>query len=247
MKKLLLLLVVVFVFNNTMAQMTWMSAYKVEPLKMKDAKSAIEKKTKKYNSDVDGELIYTYEIIAGDRANYLVRSGFAQSMAQFDSYGTQGLDYWMENVAPLMNNIGGTEYFSHADDASFDDAEPGTNKIWKVLHYNVKRNSGPDFWKFRTRVAKAAEKVGNLSLHVWAGSLGGPSGHVMVGYGNPDMSGIDNESETWPKVIEAYNELFEESFEEDSKAFNESLTTWGNFSEVWRWLPGLSSPAVSVN
>ena len=247
MKKLLLLLVVAFVFNNTMAQMTWMTAYKVEPLKMKDAKSAIEKKTKKYNSDVDGELIYTYEIIAGDRANYLVRSGFAQSMAQFDSYGTQGLDYWMENVAPLMNNIGGTEYFSHADDASFDDAEPGTNKIWKVLHYNVKRNSGPDFWKFRTRVAKAAEKVGNLSLHVWAGSLGGPSGHVMVGYGNPDMSGIDNESETWPKVIEAYNELFEESFEEDSKAFNESLTTWGNFSEVWRWLPGLSSPAVSVN
>ena len=247
MKKLLLLLVVVFVFNNTMAQMTWMTAYKVEPLKMKDAKSAIEKKTKKYNSDVNGELIYTYEIIAGDRANYLVRSGFAQSMAQFDSYGTQGLDYWMENVAPLMNNVGGTEYFSHADDASFDDAEPGTNKIWKVLHYNVKRNSGPDFWKFRTRVAKAAEKVGNLSLHVWAGSLGGPSGHVMVGYGNPDMSGIDNESETWPKVIEAYNELFEESFEEDSKAFNESLTTWGNFSEVWRWLPGLSSPAVSVN
>tara|TARA_X000000950_G_scaffold289240_1_gene411143 strand:- start:2208 stop:2951 length:744 start_codon:yes stop_codon:yes gene_type:complete len=247
MKKLLLLLVVVLVFNNTMAQMTWMTAYKVEPLKMKDAKSAIEKKTKKYNSDVDGELIYTYEIIAGDRANYLVRSGFAQSMAQFDSYGTQGLDYWMENVAPLMNNVGGTEYFSHADDASFDDAEPGTNKIWKVLHYNVKRNSGPDFWKFRTRVAKAAEKVGNLSLHVWAGSLGGPSGHVMVGYGNPDMSGIDNESETWPKVIEAYNELFEESFEEDSKAFNESLTTWGNFSEVWRWLPGLSSPAVSVN
>ena len=247
MKKLLLLLVVVLVFNNTMAQMTWMTAYKVEPLKMKDAKSAIEKKTKKYNSDVDGELIYTYEIIAGDRANYLVRSGFAQSMAQFDSYGTQGLDYWMENVAPLMNNVGGTEYFSHADDASFDDAEPGTNKIWKVLHYNVKRNSGPDFWKFRTRVAKAAEKVGNLSLHVWAGSLGGPSGHVMVGYGNRDMSGIDNESETWPKVIEAYNELFEESFEEDSKAFNESLTTWGNFSEVWRWLPGLSSPAVSVN
>ena len=169
-------------------------------------------------------------------------------MAQFDSYGTQGLDYWMENVAPLMNNVGGTEYFSHADDASFDDAEPGTNKIWKVLHYNVKRNSGPDFWKFRTRVAKAAEKVGNLSLHVWAGSLGGPSGHVMVGYGNPDMSGIDNESETWPKVIEAYKGLFgEDSFDIDQKAFNNSLEMWGNFSEVWRWLPGLSSPAVSVN
>ena len=248
MKKLILLLVVVFTFSNTMAQMTWMTAYKVDPSKMKDAKSAISNKTKKYNSKVDGELIYTYEIVAGERANYLVRSGFAQSMAQFDSYGSQGLDYWMENVAPLMNNVGGTEYFSHASDASFDDAEPGTNKIWKVLHYNVKRNSGPDFWKFRTRVAKAAEKVGDLSLHVWAGSLGGPNGHVMVGYGNPDMSGIDNESETWPKVIEAYKEIFgEDSFDIDQEAFNNSLEMWGNFSEVWRWLPDLSSPAVSVN
>lgn len=228
--------------------MTWMTAYKVDPVKMKDAKSAISNKTKKYNSKADGELIYTYEIVAGERANYLVRSGFAQSMAQFDSFGSQGLDYWMENVAPLMNNVGGTEYFSHASDASFDDAEPGTNKIWKVLHYNVKRNSGPDFWKFRTRVAKAAEKVGDLSLHVWAGSLGGPNGHVMVGYGNPDMSGIDNESETWPKVIEAYKEIFgEDSFDIDQEAFNNSLEMWGNFSEVWRWLPDLSSPAVSIN
>lgn len=248
MKKLILSIVVVFTFSNTIAQMTWMSAYKVDPVKMNDAKSAIEKKTKKYNSNVDGELIYTYEIVAGDRANYIVRSGFAQSMAQFDSYGTQGLDYWMENVAPLMNNVGGTEYFSHSSDASFDDAEPGTNKIWKVLHYNVKRNSGPDFWKFRTRVAQAAKKVGNLSLHVWAGSLGGPSGHVIVGYGNQDMSGIDNESETWPKVIEAYKGIFgEDSFDIDQKAFNNSLEMWGNFSEVWRWLPALSSPAVSVN
>ena len=111
MKKIILLLAFVFTFSNTMAQMTWMTAYKVDPVKMKDAKSAIGEKTQKYNSKADGELIYTYEIVAGDRANYLVRSGFAKSMAEFDSYGSQGLDYWMENVAPLMNNVGGTCYF----------------------------------------------------------------------------------------------------------------------------------------
>ena len=27
---------------------------------------------------------------------------------ELDSYGNQGLDYWMENVAPLMENVGGT-------------------------------------------------------------------------------------------------------------------------------------------
>ena len=50
-----------------------------------------------------------------------------------------------------------------------------------------------------------------------------------------------------PKVIEAYNELFEDSFQADQEAFNNSLEMWGNFSEVWRWLPELSSPAVSIN
>ena len=80
MKKIIFLLAFAFTFSNAMAQMTWMTAYKVDPVKMKDAKSAIGKKTKKYNSKADGELIYTYEIVAGDRANYLVRSGFAESM-----------------------------------------------------------------------------------------------------------------------------------------------------------------------
>ena len=49
MKKLIFLLAIVFTFSNAMAQMTWMTAYKVDPVKMKDAKSAIGKKTKKYN------------------------------------------------------------------------------------------------------------------------------------------------------------------------------------------------------
>ena len=38
MKKLLLLLVVVLVFNNTMAQMTWMTAYKGSILITQDPK-----------------------------------------------------------------------------------------------------------------------------------------------------------------------------------------------------------------
>ena len=48
MKKLILLLAFVFTFSNTVAQMTWMTAYKVDPVKMKDAKSAIGEKTQKY-------------------------------------------------------------------------------------------------------------------------------------------------------------------------------------------------------
>ena len=50
MKKIILMLVLTFTFSSVMAQMTWMSAYKVDPLKMKDAKSAIASKTNKFNS-----------------------------------------------------------------------------------------------------------------------------------------------------------------------------------------------------
>ena len=149
MKKLIFLLAIAFTFSNAMAQTAWTTMYKVAPENMQAAKDAIGKKTKKFNSNADGELIYTFQILAGERANYIVREGLGNSYAELDSYGNQGLDYWMENVAPLMENVGGTEYMSYVPSASFDDRPNDAKKIWKVIHYNVKRTAGPDFWKFR--------------------------------------------------------------------------------------------------
>ena len=84
-----------------------------------------------------------------------------------------------------------------------------------------------------------------MALNVWSTSIGGNSGHVMVFYSHVDYSGFDEEQVSWPKVIEAYNELFgSNSFETDQALFNESLEMWGNYSEIWRWLPELSSPVT---
>ena len=249
MKKIILLLCLVAFTFNAVGQQIWMSAYKVDPSNTKQAREAIAEKTKTFNTLESERLIYTYEIVAGERANYLVRVGFGESLAQLDSWDNAGYDYWIENVSPLISNVGGTEYMGYAKDASYNTSEPGSLRVGKVLHYNVKRTGGPDFWQFRTRVAKAVEKADQeIYLDVWGASLGGPSGHVMVCYVHKDMSGIDNENQMWPKVIEAYKELYgDESFEADQKAFNESLNAWGNYSEIWRWLPELSSPAVSIN
>ena len=41
--------------------------------------------------------------------------------------------------------------------------------------------------------------------------------------------------------------VIEKAQAQDQKAFNESLTAWGNFVEIWRWLPELSSPAVDLD
>ena len=43
----------------------------------------------------------------------------------------------------------------------------------------------------------------------------------------------------WPKVVAAYNELFEDSFEEDSKAFNESLKKKFHFDEGFHRIASL--------
>ena len=133
--------------------------------------------------------------------------------------------------------------------ASFDNVPSGTNKVTKVLHYNIKRGKGVHFWKFRNNVAKAASSLEDtsISLNVWNTTVGGNSGHVIVFYSHVDYSGFDNENVVWTKVIDAYNEMFgENSFDTDQSLFDSSLEMWGNYSEIWRWLPDLSSPVVDM-
>ena len=61
MKKIIFLLAFVFTISNTIAQTAWTTMYKVAPENMQVAKEAIGKKTKKFNSKADGELIYTFQ------------------------------------------------------------------------------------------------------------------------------------------------------------------------------------------
>ena len=248
MKKSILLSLALTLCFNAYTQEGWMSYYKVNDGQMQSAKDAISKKTKKYNGSTDGELIYTFQVEAGERAQQLIRFGVGPTMASLDGYDSDGYKYWMENVSPLINNVGGTEYISFNEQASFDNVTRGTNRVSKVLHYNVKRSKGAHFWKFRNNVAKAAaESDQEMSLNVWTTTIGGASGHVLVFYSHTDYSGFDGEQESWPKVIEAYNKIFgANSFETDQALFNESLEMWGNYSEIWRWLPELSSPVTEL-
>ena len=36
------------------------------------------------------------------------------------------------------------------------------------------------------------------------------------------------------------------SFDTDQALFDSSLEVWGNYSEIWRWLPDLSSPVADM-
>ena len=248
MKKSILFIMALTLCFSANSQEGWLSYYKVNKGEMQNAKTSIAKKTKKYNSKADGELIYTFQVEAGERAQQLIRFGVGQTMASLDGYDSDGYKYWNENVSPLINNVGGTEYISFNEKASFDNVSSGTNRVSKVLHYNVKRDKGAHFWKFRNNVAKAAaESNQEMSLNVWTTTIGGNAGHVIVFYSHTDYSGFDGEQDSWPKVIDAYNEMFgANSFDTDQALFDSSLEVWGNYSEIWRWLPDLSSPVTDV-
>ena len=138
MKKSILFIFALTLCFNAYSQEGWVSYYKVNDGQMQTAKDAIAKKTKKYNGSTDGELIYTFQVEAGERAQQLIRFGVGPTMASLDGYDSDGYKYWMENVSPLINNVGGTEYISFNEKASFDNVTRGTNRVSKVLHYNVK-------------------------------------------------------------------------------------------------------------
>ena len=248
MKKSILFILALTLCFSANSQEGWLSYYKVNKGEMQNAKTSIAKKTKKYNSKADGELIYTFQVEAGERAQQLIRFGVGPTMASLDGYDSDGYKYWNENVSPLINNVGGTEYISFNEKASFDNVSSGTNRVSKVLHYNVKRDKGAHFWKFRNNVAKAAaESNQEMSLNVWTNTIGRNAGHVIVFYSHTDYSGFDGEQDSWPKVIDAYNEMFgANSFDTDQALFDSSLEMWGNYSEIWRWLPDLSSPVTDV-
>lgn len=248
MKKSILFIMALTLCFSANSQEGWLSYYKVNKGEMQNAKTSIAKKTKKYNSKADGELIYTFQVEAGERAQQLIRFGVGPTMASLDGYDSDGYKYWNENVSPLINNVGGTEYISFNEKASFDNVSSGTNRVSKVLHYNVKRDKGAHFWKFRNNVAKAAaESNQEMSLNVWTNTIGRNAGHVIVFYSHTDYSGFDGEQDSWPKVIDAYNEMFgANSFDTDQALFDSSLEMWGNYSEIWRWLPDLSSPVADM-
>ena len=115
-----------------------------------------------------------------------------------------------------------------------------------MLFYKIKPGEGENFWRYRKNITKATPELGDeISLRVWRSSFGGIPGRVLVTYAQKDYTGLDNESELYPKVIKNYNEMFNVNYNADNIAFSKSLEMWGNYSKLWMFLPELSSPVPS--
>ena len=188
-----------------------------------EVKSLIGEKTKKFNNSLEGEKIYTFQVAAGEKNGQLVRFLYADSFGKIEAYPKKGNESWWKNVSPKITNSSGTEFLQYAADASHNIAKPGEKKVWKVLFYKIKPGEGENFWRYRKNVAKAAAELGDeISLRVELFHRGIP-GRVLVTYAHKDYTGLDNESESWPKVVKKYNEMFNGNYNANNVAFSKSL------------------------
>lgn len=188
-----------------------------------EVKSLIGEKTKKFNNTLGGEKNYTFQVTAGEKNAQLVRFLYADSFGQIEAYPKKGNEWWWKNVSPKITNSSGTEFLQFAADASHNIAKPGEKKVGKVLFYKIKPGEGENFWRYRKNVAKAAAELGDeISLRVELFHRGIP-GRVLVTYAHKDYTGLDNESESWPKVVKKYNEMFNGNYNANNVAFSKSL------------------------
>ena len=188
-----------------------------------EVKSLISEKTKKINNTLGGEKNYTFQVTAGEKKAQLVRFLYADSFGQIEAYPKKGNEWWWKNVSPKITNSSGTEFLQFAADASHNIAKPGEKKVGKVLFYKIKPGEGEKFWRYRKNVAKAAAELGDeISLRVELFHRGIP-GRVLVTYAHKDYTGLDNESESWPKVVKKYNEMFNGNYNANNVAFSKSL------------------------
>ena len=83
----------------------------------------------------------------------------------FDNWSpdSKEMDYWRDNVAPLIESSSGREYFERVDDASYDMSKPGENSVGLMIHYNIGGNPN-HFWKVRRNAVKAIKESGESVL-----------------------------------------------------------------------------------
>ena len=244
------LLLLAFTFSSySQSMVVWLDYHTPVKGKGTELSDAIKDKTKKYNQGASDFKLYTWQVIAGPNQGSYARAGVGPKWADFDnnSVSPKELNYWMDNVDPLIASSSGREYYVRRDGASHDVAKPGENTIGFNIDYVVGANRD-HFWKFRRSIANALKESGeDLSLNVWASGGGGPQGHVRVSFNFRNFEHYWNFRQIMGIVSETYDEIYcNNAWDTDIQLLRESLEMWGAQTELVRFLPELSSPPIAL-
>ena len=247
MKKLILVLFA-FATANLTAQVAKSRYIKVDEGKEEQVYEAIKAKTQKYNQSAEKGAHYTFYIETGPRAGQLFRARIEQDMAAFDQNGDpEEYKMWNETVAPHVTNDL-FQVWNYNKNVSHEMTDLCEKPLRKVILYNIDPAKANDFWTFRKRVYDAIVKSdAQIDMGVWTVFAGNRGLNVLVGFAHENHAEMDMDgSEEWSKVVTSYNEMNgEDQFKTDNAKLRESMAAWGNSTQIWTFLPELSSPCVT--
>lgn len=241
-----LVVVVALLFTTSMNAQVAMSRYlTVKEGKMAKFKELAAQKTKKFNSKKGQPAYYTFEVLSGPNTQKLWRVQVAETIDDFDTVDTAGNDYWQQTVGK-MHSSQNVQYWAFNENASHRPETTDNNMLSRMLFYTISNTGTSDFWRFRTRVARAMKASNsNLTMNVWSCGSGCNGNVVLVSFGHKNFADqrMDNEKD-FPLLVEQYNKMFgKDAYEADLEGLNESLENlWGRRAIHMKFLPDLSSP-----
>lgn len=135
MKKIFLLMCLVSI--NVHSQYIQSRVLKVNPENMDKFMSAVETKTKMYNSKEGQARYLTFQILTGPDAQNFVRMQLANEISELDTaVSKEELDFWWKTTGKL-HETGATHIWARNADASFaPDNAPQVNHR-RVLLYKI--------------------------------------------------------------------------------------------------------------
>ena len=199
-------------------------------------------KTKIFNSIAGQTKFYTFNITTGPRTGEILRVRVEDSVQLMDNNNQKEVDYWVKNVQKHHTSSNSILWGLNKEATYLPNND--SKKMSRVIEYNIKSNSLEDFWRFRTRVAKAAKESGaNVHMWVWDCVSGCDGNTVWVSFGHDNYKEFwEDNTKEWAKVSSKYAELYGEgSYEKDILDLDNSLEMYGKRTFNSELIPELSS------
>ena len=182
-------------------------------------------KTKIFNSIAGQTKFYTFNITTGPRTGEILRVRVEDSVQLMDNSNQKELDYWVKNVQKHHTSSNSILWGLNKEATYLPNND--SKKMSRVIEYNIKSNSLEDFWRFRTRVAKAAKESG-ANVHTWVwdcvSGCDGNTVRILTTFNNPNERQGEKKNGT---VKDVYDEMYGQgTWEDDFQKYNERLVEW---------------------
>jgi hypothetical protein len=210
-----------------------------------DFEAAVAKKMKMFNSSSQTAMM-TYKIVTGRNSGTYERVESMKYPKDYDLDRSAEAKYWDKNVSKYIEKTGGQMRWDRINNVTlnWDPENPGTpSKYLERTTYEVKLGRILHFRRFLYRITKIMEKRGFQNTQLMFRCISGGSDNMFVLVRGWDVYSVQPWNDEHDNTFEEdYNEMFGwGTFTEDRSNFNDSLESWGKWTETMQLVPSLTT------